>query len=165
MCVWSQPIRTYHADCPQSATGEEAEAVEAAVCEAAAAARSKAKASLLAARGASAEEDEAKAGEGGGGGGDVAAALAALSSGEASSAQGSGPWSELGSGLHTTQGAEQAALSVAEAPSDTYRSDPQPQAAGSSKEDKERQRSERQLQRKAEEALDMAIYAMQAGAR
>jgi hypothetical protein len=105
-------------------------------------------------------------GKGGGGGGPSgkAAASAAGSSGQASSSQGSGrPGS---SGLHTTQDAMQAALSVAEATSGTQQPHSQPQPAGGGKKDKERQRKERQKQRKAEEAkeaLDTAMAAMQGG--
>jgi hypothetical protein len=104
-------------------------------------------------------------GKGGGGGGPSgkAAASAAGSSGQASSSQGSGrPGS---SGLHTTQDAVQAALSVAEAMRSAHQPDARRQpAGGGGKKDKERQRKERQLQRKLEvarKALDTAMDAVQ----
>jgi hypothetical protein len=105
--------------------------------------------------------DLSGAGKGGDGGGPPG--KAAGSSGQASSSQGSGrPGS---SGLHTTQDAVQAALSVAEAMRSAHQPDARRQpAGGGGKKDKERQRKERQLQRKLEvarKALDTAMDVVQ----
>ena len=93
---------------------------------------------------------------------------AAASRCQASSPQGSSRPSELrpeSSGLHTTQDAVQAALSVAVAMRGAQQSNPQPQpASDSKKQDKERQRKERQLQRKmdvARKALRTAMAAVE----
>ena len=110
----------------------------------------------------------AEKGGGGGGPSGKAGASAAASSCQASSPQGSSRPSELrpeSSGLHTTQDAVQAALSVAVAMRGAQQSNPQPQpASDSKKQDKERQRKERQLQRKmdvAKKALRTAMAAVE----
>jgi hypothetical protein len=107
---------------------------------------------------------KAKAGSGGAGGESSNKAAAAGSSGEASSSRGEGSApstlsEEASAGLRSTvEEAVQPALPSVEAASGAQQTDPQP--AGGSKKDKERERKERQRQRKIEEAMEALDGAM-----
>ena len=155
----TEPSASTHAAAPSNRTASSISVVSASSAAAAATAfatmESTQRVREMADRMAAVSIEEAAAGSSAAGSSDGARVV------EASS--GSSARRPASAGLHTTQGATQPVLPIAEATSGAQQPDPQPQPAGSSsKMDKARQRHERNKQRKIEQASVALQWAMEA---